>query len=442
MKIGILGAGLGGLSLAYLLQESGQVASIELLEKAVEPGGLCRSHPFAGIKCDVGPHILFSKNAAVLELLVGILGDNVHQLRRSSKILHDGRFIKYPFENELSALSASERDYCLNTFLHNPYGQYAPQNMLQFFLATFGEGITNLYLRPYNEKIWKFDPAFMDTQMVERIPKPPPEDIIKSAQGVSTEGYVHQLYFYYPRQGGIQSLVDGFRQRLGPKVAVHTGTEVRRVSRSAGRWQVLASDGVERSCDRLVSTIPIPELVASLAPPAPEEVVQAAGNLKFNSIAICFLQVTHDRLGDNLSFTVADRRVLLHRISKLDFLLPEEARDATSRLMAEITYREGDYISGLSDEELLRRVVEDLVQIKLIDSREVVRAQDIIRRKHAYVIYDLDHRRNMRTVREYCEGNLGLILHGRFGEFEYINMDAVVERSLKRSREISGLPSA
>ena len=440
MKVGILGAGLSGLSLAYLLQENGQIDSVELLEKAASAGGLCRSHPFAGIKGDVGPHILFSKNKAVLDLLVGVLGDNVHQLRRSSKILHDGRFIKYPFENELSALSAAERDYCLNTFLHNPYGQYAPQNMLQFFLATFGEGITNLYLRPYNEKIWKFDPAFMDTQMVERIPKPPPEDIIKSAQGVSTEGYVHQLYFYYPRQGGIQSLVDGFRQKLGPKVAVHTGTEVRRVSRSAGRWQVLASDGVERSCDRLVSTIPIPELVASLAPAAPGEVVQAAGNLKFNSIAICFLHVTRDHLGDNLSFTVADHRVLLHRISKLDFLLPKEARDDTSRLMAEITYREGDRISGLSDEELLRRVVEDLVQIKLIDRREVVQAQDIIRRKHAYVIYDLDHRRNMRTVREYCEGNLGLILHGRFGEFEYLNMDAVVERSLKRSRDILGLP--
>ena len=438
MKIGILGAGLGGLSLAYLLQESGQVESIELLEKSAEPGGLCRSYSFAGIKGDVGPHILFSKNAAVLELLVGILGDNVHKLRRSSKILHDGRFIKYPFENELSALSPAERDYCLNTFLHNPYGQYAPQNMLQFFLATFGEGITNLYLRPYNEKIWKFDPAFMDTQMVERIPKPPPEDIIKSAQGVATEGYLHQLYFFYPRQGGIQSLVDGFLKKLGPKVAIHTGTEVRRVGRSANRWQVLACDGVEHSCDRLVSTIPIPELISSLEPPAPAEVVKAAGDLKFNSIAICFLHVTRDHLGDNLSFTVADGRVLLHRISKLDFLLPEDARDGTARLMAEVTYRQGDRISGLSDEELKNRLVEDLLLLKLIDSREVVQAQTLIRQKYAYVIYDLDHRRNMRIVREYCEGQLGLILHGRFGEFEYVNMDAVVERSLKRSQELLG----
>ena len=50
--------------------------------------------------------------------------------------------------------------------------------MLQFFLKTFGEGITKTYLQPYNEKIWKYDPSFMDVQMVERIPKPPKEDVM------------------------------------------------------------------------------------------------------------------------------------------------------------------------------------------------------------------------------------------------------------------------
>jgi len=436
MNIGILGAGLGGISLAYLLQESDRIGSIELFEKTMNPGGLCCSYSFAGVACDVGPHIIFSKNTAVLELMVGMLGDNVHKLRRSSKIFHDGRFIKYPFENELSALSAAERDFCLNTFLNNPYGQYTPQNMLQFFLATFGEGITNLYSRPYNEKIWKFDPAFMDTQMVERIPKPPPEDIIKSAQGVSTEGYVHQLYFYYPKHGGIQSLVKAFLQKLGAKVIIHTGTEVQRVTRSANGWQVLASGGIERSYDRLISTIPIPDLVSKLEPRAPQAVVQAAGNLKFNSIAICPLHVSRDRLGDNLSFTVADKGALFHRVSKIDFLLPEEARDGTSRIMAEVTYRDGDQISRMNDADLMNRVVEDIVRLGLVDGREVVLAQDVFRQKHAYVIYDLNHRCNVQAVREYCEGQLGLILHGRLGEFEYINMDAVLERSIQRSREI------
>ncbi len=435
MNVGILGAGLAGISLAYLLKDDERIGRIELLEKAEAPGGLCRSYPFAGIGCDVGPHIMFSKNPEVLDLMVTLLGENVHKLRRSNRIFHDGRFVKYPFENDLAALRPVERDYCLHTFLENPYGRYRPQTMLQFFLATFGEGMTQLYLRPYNEKIWKFDPAFMDTQMVERIPKPPAEDIIKSAEGVATEGYLHQLYFYYPKQGGIQSLVDGLIQNLGTKVVLRTGVEVRQVAQSGAQWQMQASDQAVHRYDRVISTIPVPDLVSSLVPDAPAEVREAAQNLKYNSIAICLLHVSREHLGDNFAVMVANREILFHRLSKLDFLLPAEARDGTTRLMAEITYRQGDRISQLSDSELLRRVVEDLGRLGFIDGPESVLAQQLIRQKHAYVIYDLDHRRNMRTVRDYCERQRGLVLHGRFGEFEYMNMDTVLEHSIAQAKQ-------
>ncbi len=46
----------------------------------------------------------------------------------------------------------------------------------------------------------------MGTAWVERIPKPPAKDIIKSALGIETEGYTHQLHFYYPKTGGFQTL--------------------------------------------------------------------------------------------------------------------------------------------------------------------------------------------------------------------------------------------
>ena len=36
--------------------------------------------------------------------------------------------------------------------------------------------------------------------MVDRIPRPPDDDIIKSAKGIDTEGYKHQLYFHYPKK--------------------------------------------------------------------------------------------------------------------------------------------------------------------------------------------------------------------------------------------------
>jgi protoporphyrinogen oxidase len=436
MRIGILGGGLSGISLAYRLQDDKRVEAIEILEKESGPGGLCRSFPFGDLHYDVGPHIIFSKNKTVLDLVVGILGDNVHTLRRSNKIFHDGRFVKYPFENELSALSVRDRDYCVSTFLNNPYSEFPPGSMLQFFLATFGEGMTNLYLRPYNEKIWKFDPAFMDLQMVERIPKPPPEDILRSAQGVATEGYLHQLYFHYPKRGGIQSLVDGFLGRLDNRVAIRTDAAVQRITRSDGRWRVATADNAERDYDRLVSTIPIPDLIETLGDGTPPEVANAARKLRFNSIAICMVRLRKDQLGDNFAVNLADKSILFHRLSKLNFLTPSDAEDGTTSVMAEVTFRRGDVVDRMTNDELLDRVVGDMVRLGFADGRQDCLAAEARRFKYAYVIYDLDHRKNTTTVRDYCEKQLGVWLLGRFGEFEYINTDAVIERAFRKAEVI------
>ena len=162
--------------------------------------------------------------------------------------------------------------------------------------------------------------------------------------------------------------------------------------------------------------MPADEMIPMLQPAVPAEVRQAAENLRFNSIAICLIHVSHDHLGDNFAVMVPDKTILFHRISKLDFLVPEEARDGTTRFMVEVTYRAGDEISKLTDDEPLNRVVEDLVRRKFIDDAKAVRARTIPRQKHAYVIYDLHHRRNMKTIREFCEDRLGMTLHGRFGE--------------------------
>ena len=116
MKIVILGAGISGVSLAYNLQKSKKIKEIYILEKEKIPGGLLRSFNYKGITYDVGPHIIFSKHKDILKKNVNLLGKNVHKIKRSNKIIYKNRYIKYPFENELSKLPKDELKYCLNTF--------------------------------------------------------------------------------------------------------------------------------------------------------------------------------------------------------------------------------------------------------------------------------------------------------------------------------------
>src|SRR5262245_4548304 len=106
----ILGGGIAGLSLAHFLNRKSLI-----LEKETQVGGLSRSFDFGGIAYDIGPHIIFSKNKEVLDLHTTLV--ETSQIRRSNKIFHMGRFVKYPFENGLGALSDEDRDYCLHEFL-------------------------------------------------------------------------------------------------------------------------------------------------------------------------------------------------------------------------------------------------------------------------------------------------------------------------------------
>jgi protoporphyrinogen oxidase len=435
MNYTILGGGLSAISLAYYLQNNKNIDQIHILEKDDVLGGICRTYNKNGIEYDVGPHIIFSKNKEILDLMNNLLGENNEKHRRSNRILHKKRFVQYPFENDLSKLPQEDIDYCVNAFLHNPFENYEATNMLQFFLKTFGEGITNTYLRPYNEKIWKFDPSFMDTQMVERIPKPPKEDILKSANGETIDGYLHQLYFTYPKTGGTEALIKAFVSKLNDKVKIHTNSKVQEVEKLDNSFKITTSSGIFVS-DNLISTMPVNELCHIYKDvKKPTEILNTADNLRYNSIAICIVNVKKDYAGDNYAFMVADKNVKFHRISKLDFMGKGYHLDDTTTYMAEITYRKNDLNDKASDTELISKVIEGLETIGFIDSKDDVNFTDIRRFEYAYVIYDLNHRKNMDKIKDYF-ATQNVYLNGRFGSFEYLNMDAIIAQSKELASKI------
>jgi len=422
----ILGGGIAGLSLASFLE-----GETVVLEREPDVGGLSRSFQLDGVSYDIGPHIIFSKNKEVLDLHTEMIPTN--QVRRSNQIFYKGVYVKYPFENDLSKLPKEDRDYCLQEFLENPYEDYSPTNMLQFFLKTFGEGITHLYLQPYNQKIWKFDPACLDLQMVERIPKPPKEDVIASANGVETEGYLHQLYFHYPAEGGFQSLVNAYAEKAKAKGDVRSGVNVKSIEGGPGKWRIGTPDG-EITGDSLISCIPLHELFKYLTPPP--EIAQTVSKLKYNSIHIVAIHVRKDHIGNHFAIYFPDQETIFHRLSKLNFLGESYCnKDGGSTLLAEVTFRPESYLAGISVEEIERQVLEGLEKMGMIELADLVSIETRTF-KYAYVIYDLEHRKNADATLNYLKG-IGIRCAGRFAQFEYFNTDAVVESTLKLARELN-----
>jgi protoporphyrinogen oxidase len=424
MKIGICGGGVAGVSLARFLNRG---HDISILEAEPTAGGLARSFPFRGFSYDCGPHIIFSRNPKVLQDMVSVAADDLMLHERSNQIWYKGRLIKYPFENYLGLLPPDETAHCLDTFLHNPYEDYVPQNMLQFFLRTFGSGITDVYLRPYNSKIWKYDPSFLDLQMVERIPKPPPADIISGARCEFKEGYTHQARFYYPKQGGVQVFFDRLVDALPDNAKLFVDQRISAIEREGAEWRVRCQNGEERRFDRIINCMPLHELFPRLGIHYPAPVCHALERLRYNSMYYGLAVFKKDAAGHNFALNVPQREVIFHRISKLNFL--GETSPAESGFLFEITFRPGSALAAYSRQQLTEEILDGF-EFMDIARREDFVDIDIRRIQYAYVIYDLTHRQNTDTVLGFLRES-GIPSCGRFAEFEYVNMDNVIERAMK-----------
>ena len=425
MKTAILGGGLSGLTLARLLREQGE--EVVVLEAEPEYGGLCRSKTDQGFTFDTGgSHIIFSRDEEVLAFMRRMIAGNEQRNNRTTKIFFKQRFVKYPFENGLSDLPQEDRFFCINGFIKTLIavgkGEIpAPVNFREWIYYTFGNGIAECYMIPYNEKIWKYPTEKMSLHWVDgRIPRPPVEDIIKSAIGIDTEGYTHQAVFSYPLDGGIKALVRAIARPIEP--CINTGFRVISITKSGEMWRISNGDK-HIQADQCICTIPVQHLLPCLDD-VPREVKNAADALKYNSLVCVNIGIKGSVPGISW-FYVPDPAVgRTNRISFPSGYSRHGAPDGCSAILAEITHQPGDDVTDLTDDELINEVVE-MLQCMQILHRDQIIYTSVERQPFAYVVYDLDYQKNIAIVKEYCQG-IGIPLVGRFAQFEYLNMDGCI----------------
>jgi len=82
----------------------------------------------------------------------------------------------------------------------------------------------------------------------------------------------------------------------------------------------------------------------------------------------------------------------------------------------------------MDDTALTEEVIKTLELMQIL-TREQVVYSSVERQPYAYVVYDLDYRKNIALVREYCTSS-GIPLVGRFAQFEYLNMDGCIRSVL------------
>ena len=431
MNTAIIGAGASGLSLALMLD-----GDVTIFEQSDRTGGHCHATIRDGWTFDRGPHIMFSRDKDVLDFMIASLGDNIHQSRRNNRVFVDGRMVKYPLENDLASLDIDARARCLLDYLINAQSRLAdhPSNLDEWFVGNFGEGMTDLYFRPYNEKIWNVPLRDLSMSWSERIPSPPPEDVVKGALGVSTEGYLHQLHYHYPLVGGYQAITDAWTTLL-PQGSLRLDTTVTSVVKRDDGVDIVTNSGTEHF-DRVVSTSPLPSLL-TMVTDVPVPIRDAVASLRVNPIDVITLGY---RGTDPNKFTAvyfADENYLPNRVSSPSVFSPRNAPDGCYSLQAEITFPPGDDYLTITDEALIAHVHEGYVSSGLVEANCEPVFHDVQRLKFAYVVYTNGYEDAVALVREWAQ-SVGVTIHGRFGSFDYLNVDGCVRRSQELASELNG----
>ena len=274
---------------------------------------------------------------------------------------------------------------------------------------------------PYNEKIWKYPTDRMSLHWVDgRIPRPPVEDIIKSAIGIETEGYAHQAIFSYPVDGGIKALVRAIARPVEP--FIKTEFRVSSITKSGEIWEI--SNGDECiAADQCICTMPLQHLLPCLNS-VPREVKTAASALKYNSL-VCVNIGIKGSVPQISWLYVPDPAIgRTNRISFPSGYSRHVAPEGCSAILAEITHQPGDDVAGMTDSEIITEVLE-MLQAMQIPCTDKIVYSSVERQPFAYVVYDLDYQKNIAMVKEYCK-EIGIPLIGRFAQFEYLNMDGCI----------------
>jgi len=257
--IAILGAGPTGIGAALRLLELDHQDFL-LIDAADIPGGLASSYcDSQGFTWDLGGHVQFShyrKFDEYMDLAFPPEAWLWHD--RESWIWLGDRFIPYPFQNNLHRLNPADQWKAIEGLLavhRNPRRQPS-DNFRDWILATFGAGIADLFLFPYNFKVWAHPLEELDFRWVgERVAAPSLDEALRAiCLHQDQVSWGPNRRFRFPLRGGTGAIWRSLGQRI-PQKYLKMSSRVEAVD--ATKRKITFSGGQELHYERLINTAPL-----------------------------------------------------------------------------------------------------------------------------------------------------------------------------------------
>lgn len=453
VKAVIVGAGPAGLTAAYELSKKGQqVVVLEADPGSV--GGIARTVEYHGYRFDVGGHRFFSKSREVEDLWTEILGADLLERPRSSKIYYRGKFYAYPLKplEALSQLGVTESALCVLSFLKarlQPVRR--PRSFEDWVVNEFGERLFRIFFQTYTEKVWGMSCQEISADWAA-------QRIKGLTLGAAIQNAFLPMRKTKDRAQVVKSLIDTFRYpRLGPGMMWEACAEkVRalggdvllgrrivscRFDAGTSAWTVSAHSKngsiEEYRSEHLISSMPMQQLVAQIEPRLPAAAVQSGHSLRYRDfLTVGLILREHNVFNDNWIY-IHDPNVKMGRVQNYKAWSPEMVPDQDYCCYGlEYFCFEGDGLWTMQDGDLIALGAKELEQVGLGKATDVVDGC-VIRQPKAYPVYDDDYQQHVDVIRRALAASCrNLHLVGRNGMHKYNNQDHAMMTALLAARNI------
>ena len=435
----IVGAGPCGLACARELKELGS-ADFLVVEARETAGGLASSSvDERSFTWDRGGHVVFSHFGEFDRLLVEMLGDELLWHDRSSYIQLGGRSIPYPFQNNLHHLAPGDAFACIVGLVaaQTAAGPREVANLDEWMAATFGEGIMDLFMRPYNEKVWAIPLHAMSADWIaERVSV---VDWQRALQALirrqDDRAWGPNTRFGFPRFGGTGEIFRRLAARVGED-KIRFGESV--VSVDIVRRAITLASGEVLHYDWLVWTGPLDQMVRS-CDDAPAAVRSAVKRLKHTSVTVVGLGYEAPVSDERSWLYFPEPSIPFYRLTNFAKYSPANVpggqTDRYCSYMAEVsrpsTARPPDYASLVSQVDAWIR------RLGLVPAQASVASTHVDDIPYAYPIPMTGRDEALALIHPWLERQ-GVLSRGRFGSWRYEqgNMDHAVKMGIDAARRI------
>ncbi len=418
----IIGAGPTGIGAAYRLMKLGYT-NFKLVEASGTAGGLASSYvDDKGFTWDVGGHVQFSHYDYFDDAIDEALGKDgwLHHERESWVWMAD-RFVPYPFQNNLRYLPKDMMTKAVRGLVNRPPRTPSPtQDFGSWCLQTFGEGIRDIFMAPYNYKVWAFPLERLWAGWVgERVAV---ADLGRAVENIFLEkddlSWGPNNTFRFPRRGGTGSVWRALAKQIGEK-HLQLNTRIQAID-----WRdrvATTSNGDRISYDRILSTMPLDVLAKALSPGI-EPVTDAAPRLLRSHSHIIGVGLTGEmpaKLAKKCWMYFPEDNCPFYRVTVFNHYSPNNVPDPESgKYWSLMTETSESVVKHVNRETLVEESIRGLLNTGLIKSRDQVVSTWTYTAEHGYPTPSLERNELLRKIQPALT-QAGVDSRGRFGAWLY-----------------------